>query len=334
MNLPITSRLKRVSIAKQTNPKAKVSGSIEGDSNKIIENISSSYEGLKMSDKDWAALPAAEKRRLNAAAGANKKGKIIKQKTTTVPGSNLDYSAVEQEATKGTVFKPTEVRKLSRAVKKSGRDVSRAEKKISKYATSSEDDKGNIVWTPKAGLSEKQKIKFRENKAELQGFKDIAANVRKGAESGKGFGKSFVSGQRDVLLGEKDSEQQKAIAHNEAKKKQKVATERKLTTAGRFKQSSGSINPEGDSSYGGFDYERFTGDTGMGEAIRSATAPRALGDTNTVKKPSISNMKEKSIAYKTLKGGQNKLPKQLQDAIKAAPGKMKSSFKMKGYGKK
>ena len=87
MNLPITSRLKRVSIAKQTNPKAKVSGSIEGDSNKIIENISSSYEGLKMSDKDWAALPAAEKRRLNAAAGANKKGKIIKQKTTTVPGS-------------------------------------------------------------------------------------------------------------------------------------------------------------------------------------------------------------------------------------------------------
>ena len=32
------------------------------------------------------------------------------------------------------------------------------------------------------------------------------------------------------------------------RKKQKVATEKKLTTAGRFKQSSGSINPEGDSS--------------------------------------------------------------------------------------
>jgi len=330
MNLPITSRLKRVSIVKQTNPKAKVSGSIEGNSTTVSTPKRTLREAYALRGEEYKDLnfgdysKVAKESELYGTSGGTK----------TIPEGDLDYSAVEQKATKGTVFKPTEVRKLSRAVKKSGRDVSRAEKKISKYATSSEDDKGNIVWTPKAGLSEKQKIKFRENKAELQGFKDIAANVRKGAESGKGFGKSFVSGQRDVLLGEKDPEQQKAIARNEAKKKQKVATEKKLTTAGRFKQSSGSINPEGDSSDGGFDYERFTGDTGMGEAIRSATAPRALGDTNTVKKPSISNMKEKSIAYKTLKGGQNKLPKQLQDAIKAAPGKMKSSFKMKGYGKK
>ena len=73
MNLPITSRLKRVSIAKQTNPKAKVSGSIEGDSNKIIENISSSYEGLKMSDKDWAALPAAGKKKIECSSRSKQK---------------------------------------------------------------------------------------------------------------------------------------------------------------------------------------------------------------------------------------------------------------------
>ena len=330
MNLPITSRLKRVSILKQTNPKAKVSGSIEGNSTTVSTPKRTLREAYALRGEEYKDLnfgdysKVAKESELYGTSGGTK----------IIPEGDLDYSAVEQKATKGTVFKPTEVRKLSRAVKKSGRDVSRAEKKISKYATSSKDDKGNIVWTPKAGLSEKQKIKFRENKAELEGFKDIAANVRKGAKSGKGFGGTFISGQRDVLLGEKTPEQQKVIARNEAKKKQKVATEKKLTTAGRFKQSSGSINPEGDSSDGGFDYERFTGDTGMGEAIRSATAPRALGDTNTVKKPSISNMKEKSIAYKTLKGGQNKLPKQLQDAIKAAPGKMKSSFKMKGYGKK
>ena len=73
-------------------------------------------------------------------------------------------------------------------------------------------------------------------------------------------------------------------------------------------------------------------------------------------------MKGKSPAAKTLKGNQGKLPQHLQDSIKAAPespaklgplaaiaakavigkvagklmspGKMKSSFKMKGYGKK
>lgn len=330
MNLPITSRLKRVSIAKQTNPKAKVSGSIGGDPTIIKTPKRTDKEAYALRGEEYKDLnfddfiKVARKSELYGTSGGE----------TTIPGDNLDYSAVEKVKTEGTVLRPTTGRKLSRGVKKSGRDVSRAEKKISKYATSSEDDKGNIVWTPKAGLSEKQKIKFRENKAELESFKDIAANVRKGAKSGKGFGKSFVSGQRDVLLGEKTSEQQKVIARNEAKKKQRVATENKLTTAGRFRQSEGGIDPEGNSSDGGFDYERFTGDTGMGEAIRSATAPRALGDTNTVKKPSISNMKEKSIAYKTLKGGQNKLPKQLQNAIKAAPGKMKSSFKMKGYGKK
>ena len=330
MNLPITSRLKRVSIAKRTNPKAEVSGNIEGNPKTVSTPKRTLKEAYALRGEEYKNLSfedyskKAQESELYGTSGGTK----------TVPGGNLDYSAVEKKATKGTVFKPTEVRKLSRGVKKSGRDVSRAEKKISKYATSSEDDKGNIVWTPKAGLSEKQKIKFRENQKELKNFNNIASNVEKGTESGQGFGRSFVSGQRDVLLGEKGPEQQKVIARNEAKKKQNVAAQNRLTTAGQFKQSSGFINPEGDSSDSSFDYERFTGDAGMGEAIRSANSPRALGDENTVKKPSISNMKEKSIAYKTLKGGQNKLPKQLQDAIKAAPGKMKSGFKMKGYGKK
>ena len=331
MNLPITSRLKRVSIAKQTNPKAKVSGNIEGNSNEIIENISSSYEGEKMSDKDWAALPAAEKRRLNAAAGANKEGKIIKQKTKIVPGDGLDYSAVEKVKTEGTVLRPTTVRRLSRGVKKSGKDVRQSQNKLN--ATNRKLQKLKDAGITSGKKFDRLTSKFDENTSELESFKGIRDNASKGAKSGKGFGGSFVSGQRDVLLGEKGPEQQKVIARNEAKKKQNVAAQNRLTTAGQFKQSTGSINPEGDSSEIGFDYKRFTGDAGMGDAIRTANSPRALGDENTVKKPSISNMKEKSIAYKTLKGGQNKLPKQLQDAIKAAPGKMKSSFKMKGYGK-
>tara|TARA_R110002012_G_scaffold117969_1_gene266090 strand:+ start:2312 stop:2920 length:609 start_codon:yes stop_codon:yes gene_type:complete len=41
------------------------------------------YQGKKMSDAEWNALSAAERRRLNAAAGADKSGKITK----TTPGS-------------------------------------------------------------------------------------------------------------------------------------------------------------------------------------------------------------------------------------------------------
>ena len=51
-------------------------------------------------------------------------------------------------------------------------------------------------------------------------------------------------------------------------------------------------------------------------------------------KPSAFKMKAKSPAAKKLQGAQNTLPQHLQAAIKAAPGKMRSGFKMKGYGKK
>ena len=327
MNLPITSRLKRVSIAKQTNPKAKVSGNIEGNPKTI--------KTPKRTDKEAYALRGEEYKDLNFDdfIKVARKSKLYGTSggTEIVPGDGLDYSAVEKVKTEGTVLRPTTVRRLSRGVKKSGRDVRQSQNKLN--AT-----KRKLQKLKDAGITSGKKFdrltsKFDENTSELESFKGIRDNVSKGAKSGKGFDRSFVSGQRDVLLGEKGPEQQKVIARNEAKKKQKVAAQNRLTTAGQFKQSSGSINPEGDSSESSFDYERFTGDAGMGEAIRLATSPRALGDTNTVKKPSISNMKEKSIAYKTLKGGQNKLPTQLQNAIKAAPGKMKSSFKMKGYGK-
>ena len=50
-------------------------------------------------------------------------------------------------------------------------------------------------------------------------------------------------------------------------------------------------------------------------------------------KPSAFKMYAKSPATKKLQGTQNKLPQHLQDAIKAAPGKMKSPMK-KGYFKK
>jgi len=85
-------------------------------------------------------------------------------------------------------------------------------------------------------------------------------------------------------------------------------------------------------------------------------------DSPATMKPSVYKMKGKSPATKTLQGNQGKLPQHLQDSIKAAPeapaklgplaaiagkaivgalaskvasaGKMKSGFKMKGYGKK
>lgn len=55
------------------------SSETESSSRRIVREVlpyETGYKGKKMSDKDWNALPSEERRRLNEAAGANKKGKI------------------------------------------------------------------------------------------------------------------------------------------------------------------------------------------------------------------------------------------------------------------
>jgi len=285
MNLPITSRLKRVSIVNQTNPKAKVSGNIEGNS--------TTTKTPKRTDKEAYALRGEEYKDLNFDdfIKVARKSKLYGTSggETIVPGDGLDYSAVEKVKTEGTVLRPTTVRRLSRGVKKSGKDVRQSQNKLN--ATTRKLQKLKDAGITSGKKFDRLTSKFKENTSELESFKGIRDNVSKGAKSGKGFGGTFVSGQRDRLLGEKGPEQQKVIARNEAKKKQKVAAQNRLTTAGQFKQSSGSINPEGDSSETSFDYKRFTGEAGMRDAIRTATSPRPLGGENTVKKPSGFTMK-------------------------------------------
>ena len=126
MNLPITSRLKRASIAKQTNPKAKVSGNIEGNSKTVSTPKRTLREAYALRGKEYKNLSfedyskKAKESELYGTSGGTK----------TVLGDNLDYSAVEKKVTEGTVLKPTQVRRLSRGVKKSGRDVRQSQNKL------------------------------------------------------------------------------------------------------------------------------------------------------------------------------------------------------------
>lgn len=63
--------------------KITVSGTTPG------KTTTTSYQGKKMSEKAWKALTPEERRRLNAAAGADKSGKITK----TTPGSSSSISS-------------------------------------------------------------------------------------------------------------------------------------------------------------------------------------------------------------------------------------------------
>lgn len=333
-SIPVTTRLKsapkKVAVGKKTpDPKAKVYGNNQDDPKEIIENISSSYEGEKMSKEEWAALTPKQRRDLNAAAGANKEGKIIKQKKKIIPGEKTYYEGTLMTTTKGTVLKPTDVRRLSRSSKKANRDIRRSEIKLSKYGTRQEDG----TWKENSGLSARQSAKFRENKRELTNFENIASNVEKGTESGQGFGKSFVSGQRERQQSElgkdlvSENAQKKMLKNkNEAAKRANL-----ISSSNNGGQASKAIdtgnNAAEDSSETGFNYERFTGEAGMRNAIRSALSPRALGDNNTVKKPSPQKLAPlAAIAGKALVGAV---------VNKAVSGmKKRSGFKMKGYGKK
>ena len=104
--------------------------------------------------------------------------------------------------TKGNVYRPTEVRKLSRASKKANKDVRRSEIKLSKYGTRSEDADGKATWKMKDGLSARKQAKFRENQQELEDAINLRKNVSKGNKSGKTFGSTYISGQRETMQSE------------------------------------------------------------------------------------------------------------------------------------
>jgi hypothetical protein len=76
-----------------------------------------------------------------------------------------------------------------------------------------------------------------------------------------------------------------------------------------------------------------TGDSSEQNNTVTSNAAEDKSDSGVKMKPSAFKMHAKSPATKKLQGAQNTLPQQLQDAIKAAPGKMKSPMK-KGYFKK
>lgn len=338
--IPVTTRLKslakELAVGKQTypDPKAKIYGNLEGEDIDVTETVNTPKKSLKQAyadrgkeykDLDFEAYSkVAKKDPLYGTSGGTK------QITTTKKSDDIPFDGQLMTTTKGNVYKPTEVRRLSRSSKKAGRDVRRSEIKLSKYGTRSEDDKGNVTWKMKDGLSARKQAKFRENEKELKRAKTIETNVDKGIKSGKLFGSSYISGQRKTMQSEagKDpagEKAQKKMLEEKAKRDNLISSTNSGGQAGKAVTIQNEVNPNSS-------YERFTGQ-GTKDLINSF-APKALGETNTVKLASANNMKEKSIAYKTLKGNQKNLPEQLRKKIESAPGKLKSGFQMKGYGKR
>lgn len=325
MNTPITSRIKRSPLLKYSplkndkDPKATTGGSVPGDKKKVVTTSKSTYDGPKMSDEEWNALTPEKRRELNAAVGANEQGEIIKQTETEVEGDPIDYdTTLYTKKESKRVLDPIEVRRQERAGTVINRKINKYERQMGRYGTF--DEKGEFTANP--NLSQREMRKLRQAKANLKGAKSASANVQAGRETGMNIGEQFYGGQRQMDKGERTDVQQTAEAKRQARleEKQKIADEKGITT-GNSGQASKAIKPgqQIQNMAAEFDASKYALDFNIGDY------------SNLLNKRSPANMKS-SPAKKALKGNQYKLPQHLQEAIKAAPGKLRTPMK-KGYFK-
>ena len=308
-NLPITSRIKRSPLLKQAagainpdDPKPlTVGGTIKGEPKTTTETITTQgkltgkKDKKQMSNEQWAEYLKNET--------PEQKARRTKREI------NEGLREPDKKETKTTIT-PGEDSSWEETlkVKTTGdvfqpwetRQMSRSIKKEQRDIRRSKikaskfgSQNKNGEWVAKEGISPRQQAKFDEAKTELTEFQAMATRNKAARASGKKGGTSGVT------TGERDATLSDVggIDAQTAYLKNKYKTE--------------------DSS---------EVDTTNKEDETPKPSPAGM-------KPSAFKMYAKSPAAKKLQGAQNTLPQHLQDAIKAAPGKMKAPLK-KGYFKK
>lgn len=316
MYKPITSRIKRSPLLKYSplksdtdpkDPKATAGGSEKGEDKKIDvtetkeKDSVGAYRRACGGTNDGSTKTDPETGKAFKCTQAPKGEEPIEIETITtkktVPGDLLNYDTTlwtKKENKK--VLDPLEVRLQERAGIVANRKVNKYERQMSKYGEFDAD--GN--FTANKNLTQREMRKLRQAKANREGAKAASANVQAGRETGMNIGDNFYGGQRQMDQGEQTREQQLAEAKRKALLElQKNSADQQNITTANSGQAGKAIDPD---------------------------APTAMN-------PSAFKMYAKSPATKKLQGAQNTLPQHLQDAIKAAPGKMKAPLK-KGYFKK
>lgn len=355
MNLPITSRIKRSpllktaeEIAKQKaqqggdtsdndppksdpDPKAKRLGTVEGKEQIVKTEVEKEGKAIggknNMSDAEWKAFLAKEtsEQRANRIKREVEEGRREAPSVETIEskekGPDLDYDTTIMKAKKeGTTLQPWEVRQQLRAQTRSDRQVNKKRRKLDKYGTFDKD--GN--FTANKELSAKDARKAQQYESGYTQARSMSNNIRTSTESGQRAGDKYYKGQREKGKGEEPETKQLEAAKKEAIRaaKNKKEEEAGITTS-TTKQQDGAVSVDGPNN-------AFSNATEFG----TLQTPQLDPSSAFRKRSSAFKMTGKSPAAKTLQGNQNRLPQHLQDSIKAAPGKMRSGFKMKGYNKR
>jgi len=292
---------------------------------------------------------------------------VVDKKKETVKGDDLDYDTTLMQSNTGTVLQPWEQAKMISNIKRSGRNVRKATNKLDKATNKDKKyikkhDKNNDgkldeseidqmptgflgIFGNKKKAYQRNAARLEENKVEKDALDAMQKNTGLAAASGKVQGGTYQKADTEVTKGQRTPEQQKAEAKRLAIKKakeDKAAKDKADTEAAKkvandavkqnVAETTGVTTGQAANAIGTGENTAINLGGGYGSAL-DLYKTSSYGPVATMTRKGY-NMKPSSPATKKLQGSQNKSPQHLQAAIKAAPGKkMRSGFKMKGYGK-
>ena len=358
MNLPITSRIKRSPLLQTKNEIATGSKTTKGKDKEVKvtetreKDSVGAYRRACGSTTDGSTKTDPTTGDSFKCAQASKGNEPEEKETITTteiePGEDKVVDVdLKRKQYQDVMEGPWEQRRILRQGRMVGRQKNRYKRKLEKYGTFDKDGK----FTQKDGLSQKQQRKSMQFQEGLNRTESARQRTDEGIASGKRPGSRIKRKEdRDATTGEFTDPEQTEMGARRKAREAEIAAQAGITTS----QAVNSVNVEAPNPFS--------------QALESA---KDLGEldykvgqysSGINMKPSAFKMKAKSPAAKALKGNQSKLPQQLQDSIKAAPespaklgplaaiagkalvgalvskaasaGKMRSGFKMKGYGKK
>ena len=337
MNLPITSRIKRSPLlqtkTKTNNIDATASETKKEDDKEITETETVNTPGSMKPVEDVcgpddmrpscvalrkmtpAEIEAAEVKRGDRVLDSEE------EVTTTkiVPGEDVTIDTKLYKKEKQDVKEPWEVRRSNRAAKIQGRAQRRSQNKSDKISRqlAKMDDADKVKGNKRY---DKLMAKQTENSQELSNMKQGSYNVAEGRRSGKLAGSRFEREQDATKsMGDYEDPEQKKMAFDKAKreKKQKeTAAASGITTS----QAAGAVNVNANPFSQSLDSAKAIAEEGLNYKSGGYTPFKMKGKSPAKLGPLA------AIAAKAVIG---KVAGKLM-----SPGKMRSGFKMKGYGKK
>lgn len=354
MNLPITSRIKRSPLLQTENEIATGSKTTKGKDKEVQVTETREKDSVggyrracgSTTDGSTKTDPTTGKAFKCSQAPEGQEPVETETITTTKiePGEDKVVDVdLKRKQYQDVMEGPWEQRRILRQGRMVGRQKNRYKRKLEKYGTFDKDGK----FTQKDGLSQKQQRKSLQFQEGLNRTESARQRTDEGIASGKRPGSRIKRKEdRDATTGEFTDKEQIEMGA----RRQELAEQAGITTS----QAAGAVDAQTPNPFS----QALESAKDLGELDYKA-GQYSQGITM---KPSAFKMKAKSPAAKALKGNQSKLPQQLQDSIKAAPespaklgplaaiagkalvgalaskaasaGKMRSGFKMKGYGKK